>query len=67
LGILNTREAYLASGQQQTITVSNMRVPERPDESKIRFTLKVGKKQTIFVFGRALSCLHCRSLRILAP
>ncbi len=45
-GVLSSREAYLASGQQQTITVNNMRVPERPEGAKVRFTLTVRTTNT---------------------
>ena len=41
MGVLSIRDVYLAGGQQQTITVSNMRVPQRPEGSRVRYTLTV--------------------------
>ena len=41
MGLMNTRDTFLAQGQQQTITVSNMKVPVRADGERIKYTLKV--------------------------
>ena len=39
MGILSLRDTYLGPGVQQTITVSNMRVPMKKDGERVRFTL----------------------------
>ena len=43
MGVMNTRDTFLAEGQQQTITVSNMRVPVRAEGERIKYTLKVNE------------------------
>ena len=43
MGVLSSREMYLATNQQQTIQVTNMRVPERPEGTKVVHTLRVSK------------------------
>ena len=49
LGVLSSREMYLATNQQQTIQVTNMRVPERPEGTKVVHTLRVSKGWIILV------------------
>ena len=44
LGVLSSREMYLATNQQQTIQVTNMRVPERPEGTKVVHTLRVSNE-----------------------
>ena len=56
LGVLSSREMYLATNQQQTIQVTNMRVPDRPEGTKVVHTLRVSIHLTNV--HNALSSLH---------
>lgn len=44
VGVLPEQELFLGQGQQQKISVNNMRVPNRPEGSKIKFTLTVERQ-----------------------
>jgi len=46
-GILSSDEAYLNTGQQQTITTSRLKVPNRPEGTKIRYTITVERDSGI--------------------
>ena len=41
LGVLSSREMFLSGNQQQTVELRDMRVPERPEGTKVVHTLKV--------------------------
>jgi len=42
-GLLDKTSFHLARGQQQTVTLSNLVVPNRPEGSKVKFTITVRK------------------------
>ena len=57
MGVLSSREMYLATNQQQTIQVTNMRVPDRPEGTKVVHTLRVSNDWTS-VFSLAVFIGH---------
>ena len=67
LGVLSSREMYLAGNQQQTVEVRNMRVPERPEGTKVVHTLKVRHIPRTYLFARVaihlLPSSGCKRLR----